>query len=247
MRSKILSANPAGNPNETNVNTIVKNNNADYRPHFHNKQTTGRAFKTNITQSSQIQKPDYKPRSSKMQTKGHASKTSTTQSTQIPKPDYKPRSAKMQTTVRGNTKNAHLNSIETNKLNGHCGPKLLVSANLLNTTITHQLDNGSQVNVISKYDIPDNLLKNLNPSSYTIQSYTGDEVPIVGTFEAEVQIGTIEITCHYFVVDGRRQAILGTPATVVNGLTIDHENLISVNIQLTSAGPSATTALTIER
>ena len=153
-------------------------------------------------------------------------------SNQDNKPIYKKQSKKHQIKSSNHQiiKSKNITSTTINAIEDQsCGPKAIISADILNAKQSVLLDTGSQINAISQYKLPEEILKNLAPSLRTITSYTGNEVGILGTFITDVVIGKIKLTdCYFYVSRDDRRTIIGTPAIMSNKIVINlSENTIT--------------------
>jgi len=114
---------------------------------------------------------------------------------------------------------AEINSIG---YNNKCGPKATINSKILNTNLQTLLDTGSQINAISQHELPLEVVADLAPSNYKITSYTNTEVEMLGTFETDVQIGSIIMTkCFFYVTRNPCRTVIGTPAITSNNIIID--------------------------
>ena len=125
-------------------------------------------------------------------------------------------SKKRSISQRKNTINA------ISKESPECGPKPTILSDILGRKLSVLLDTGSQVNAISQNQLPEEILHKLSPSRYTISSYTGNEVDVMGTFTTDIKIGPILLkNCYFYVSRDNRKTIIGTPALKANKIIID--------------------------
>ena len=123
-----------------------------------------------------------------------------------------------ETILKVSNTNTSINHI---KYTQQYGQKAIILANILGHKQEALLDTGSQINAISKKLLPSEIIDNLLPTSYSVTSYTGNTVDICGTFETDIQIGSIQLQqCLFYVINDDRNTIIGTPAIKDNNIII---------------------------
>ena len=121
------------------------------------------------------------------------------------------------------TKEASLCQIDTSPENdGICGKKAVVQGRIFGKHLDCLIDTGSQVNAISRNEVPAAILTRLGQTDVTIQSFSGNSPPILGTFATDVHIGNLKLSkCTFFVIDDNCRTIIGTPALKSNNVIIN--------------------------
>ena len=103
-----------------------------------------------------------------------------------------------------------------------CGKKAVVQGRIFGKHLDCLIDTGSQVNAISRNEVPASILSHLGHTDLTIQSFSGNSPPILGTFATDVHIGSLTLyKCTFFVIDDTCRTIIGTPALKSNNVIVN--------------------------